>query len=314
MAGEQPKAKGGRRRGRRAVGVGALLLVAWLAGRGFMVGGALPATQADATRPDVAPLPKSTTGASTPAAPAAESQAAAARSETAAPSPDAAGVEPDRFAALSAALALHAERGELAACAAAWRHLQGLPLSATQRATCEAAVQSARRVAAERLGQAGALLAAGRAAAAVRALAPLLAAPHQDVTALELLPADVAAALAPLLAAQLANDAALPAPRPLARGRSVAVWFAGGEARGVVVAADAESVTLQVRQADGASFPRAGYLACDPDAVTGAEAVELGLAAARAGEPTLARAWRMVAQARGAGGQPRYEQLAQALR
>lgn len=295
------------------VGVCALLVVAWLAGRGFMDGGAAQVTAADAARPADAPRPQTVAGASAPVASVAESQPSAAQPVTDASMPADAGLDADRFAALSAALTLHAARGEFAACAAAWRHLSGLPLSPAQRAACEAAVLLASQAVAERLGRAGALLAAGRAAAAVRVLAPLRGPSFAGCTALDLLHPTVAAAVAPMLNVQLQADAVVPAPRPMARGRLVVVWLAETEFRGVCVAADAESVTLQVRRDDGSSFPRARYADCDPDNVTGAEAVELGLAAMRDGDPALTRAWQLVAAARGGAG-ARFESLTKALR
>lgn len=317
MAAEQPKARGGSRQRRRRVGsVCALLVVAWLAGRGFMAGGAAPDASAEPAPAGAAPPPHGT------AEPPAMGEPTVAPAPQVEPGPAApptiaiadGGLEPDRFAALSAAVAVHAERGEVAAAAAAWRHVRALALSTLQREALEQAVGPARRLAADCLAASAAALAAGAAHSAVRALAPLRQVAVAGATALDLLPPDVAAAAALQLQVGLASDELLPAPKPLPRGRAITAWIDGAAARGVVVAADADAVTLQVRRGDGASFPMATYAACEPDAPTGAEAVELGLAAARQGDALLARAWWLVAMQRGEAAAPRALRLAAALR
>jgi hypothetical protein len=319
MAVEQTVVRGGKRRRGRVIGVCALLAIAWLAGRGFMAGGE-PRADADADAAAAAGAQPPPHGAAAgPAAPTSAPDAAPAPHLEGSPRARAeaapeAGLEPDRFASLRAAVAVHADRGELAAAAAAWRHLLGLPLSAAQREALAQAVAPAQRAAAACLEQAAALLAAGRARAAVQALAPLRQ-PHGDAAQpLDLMPAAVADAVAAWLRAELEQDAALPAPMPMARGRTLTAWLADASVRGVCVAADAETVTVQVRRADGAAFPMAAYADCEPDDPTGAEAVELGFAAARRGDALLARAWALVAAGRGAAATPRCLRLAAALR
>lgn len=272
--------------------------------------------EAAADRADEAPPPHATAGAAAPSAPAAEPRPAPLDVPPT-PGPTAAdetGVETDRFATLVAALTLHVTRDELAASAAAWRHLLALPLSRAQRTAVDAAAQPACLAAAECLARAHALLAAGHARSAVAALAPLTAAPVAGVTACDLLPPEVAASAKAMLAARVASDASVPAPKPLARGRALTAWIAGEAVRGACVASDADAVTLLVRRDDGASFPRAAYADCEADAPTGAEAIEFGFAAARSGEPLLARAWSLVAAARGASTTARWLQLDAALR
>ena len=124
----------------------------------------------------------------------------------------------------------------------------------------------------------------------------------------------VKAAAAAVASRAAPAEATLPAPRPLARGRALHFGAPFDRRRGVVVAANAVDVTVRSEHDGRVAFPTLAYADCEPDEPSAAEAVELALAAARAGEAQLAGGWLLVAALRGDGGSPRLACVLAALR
>lgn len=313
----------GKRRRRRVGFAIAVVVAAWLAGRGLMlvgdepapVGGAPAAEVADATAatpqaatnlPDAADRAPRAAASPLPAEPA-PAAPPPAKATPAAPGDQAAGIEADRFATLRSAITVHLDRGQLASAAAALAHLGSLPLATDQRGVVDAAEGELRQAAGRQLEAVAAAVAAGRGRAAALAFAPVAALADEPVTWLA--EALAAAGFASWRRGDTAPDSALPAPRPLARGRSVAVQGTEGSLRGIVVAADTVECTIRVDQPAGIAFPSVLLVACEPDDPTAAEAVELALAAARQGDALLARAWADIAARRGGGELPRLRRV-----
>lgn len=323
-AGETRRAGSGRRL-RRIVGIaGAVVVAAWLAGRGLMLvghepapGGGTPAAMtadAPAATPQAAetnlPDPPDRTDRAS-ASPRLPESSPAAQPPPTATDEAAPGIEADRFATLCSAITVHLDRGELAAAAKALAHVASMPLDMAQRGVVDAAEGDLRQAAGRQLQVVAAAIAAGRGRAAAAAFVPLAALADEPVAWL----ADLVAAtgLAAWRRGEPAPDSALPAPRPLARGRSVTAQGTDGELRGVVVAADPADCTLRVERPTGIAFPSVPLVACEPEDPTAAEAVELALAAARQGDVLLARAWAHIADLRGGGDMPRLRRVVAAL-
>jgi hypothetical protein len=313
MAAARQQAQRKGRRGRRAGGVLVVLLVAWLAGRGFMAGrGAAPAagaaTSGGAAVDGAQREPTPAVGAS----PGGESKAADGASK---PAPTDPALASDRIAALCDAVTAELARGDLAMAAQALHRARGDSIAAAAHPDVIAVEAAARAAALAIAGEGIELLRQGRALAAAARLRPFAstgAVTHGDPLAL--LPEPLQSAARVRLGVRLRDGALAPAPRPLARGRTLTAWRDGGQEVGVCVAGDAESVTLRVGRADAASFPTAAYADCEPHEPSAAEAIECGFAAARAGRPTLAGAWLRVAELRGGAPSPRWQALADLLR
>ncbi len=318
---------GGGRRRRRFVGMAAVVVVAaWLAGRGLMLVGREPTPAADAS-PDgaaaaatAAPtLPAASAApAATPAAEVAATgtadEAPAAASEPAASVSSAAanpGIEADRFAALRSAVAVHVDRAEFTAAAAALAHLRSLPLTLDQQSATAREESVLQQAVVRQLAAVEQALVGGRGGAAAAAFAPVaeLAAAPSDWLHDRL----AACGLASWRSGRPRPDSGLPSPRPLPRGRMVRATHGDGEVRGVVVAADAGECTLRVEVAGAIAFPSVALKACEPDDPTAEEAVELALAAARQDDVLLARAWAAVAARRGGAELPRLQYVLSAL-
>lgn len=292
------------RRGRRRGLLLFALVAAWLAGKGLLALAEMPSEPAESAGPEAG-------RAAAPAAPHAES--AASVPAAAAPAP-AVELAPDRFASLVSALEAHLAAAELAEAFAAAHHLAGLPLGPAQRQQVDRARTRVAALAAARTDAVVAALRAGRARTAADLFAPLRRAADDPTSAAVVAPLLDAAALSPWRASVVAADAALPAPRPLPRGRAVHFGPAGDGRRGVVVAATAVDVTVRSEHDGRVAFPTIAYAECEPDEPSPAEAVELALAAARVGEARLAGGWLLVAALRGDGGSPRLGSVLAALR
>jgi hypothetical protein len=110
-----------------------------------------------------------------------------------------------------------------------------------------------------------------------------------------------AAAMAPEVRAQLPpqwgdvlrNDvpAGLPAPQPLPSGRTVRARCLDEDVVGRLVEVRPQEVTLRLVQGAGVTFPSVPVTAVAPIDATPAEATEMALAAAAAGQGMLARLW-----------------------
>lgn len=309
---------GGKRRGRRVATVAAVVVAAWLAGRGLMLVGREPApgggfgtVREDATPEPmavVAPHPTPADGVAATGATPAALPAAPPAPPTRTPPVE---VEADRFAALRSAVEAHRERGELVAAVRAVAHLRGLSLTPEQRAAVDADDAALRTATERRVAAVAEAVATGRARVAAAGFAPIAALAGESVAWLpELLGA---AGFTAWRQGELAADSALPAPRPLARGRAVTAQGMDGSLRGVVVAADSGECTLRVEQPSGVAFPSVPLVDCEPDEPSVEEAVELALAAARAGDALLARAWAHVAARRGGADLPRLRRVVAAL-
>lgn len=323
---------GSRRTRRRGVAVAAAALVAWFAGKGLMLTGREPSPGAATAAAGAAGSPRPVEPAAgdradgvpdrvpsvvaPPARPEVEAKPAepadAGATSIAMPVREAvAPPDPDRFAALSSALTVHTERDEVAAAFAALAHLRGLSLSAAQQAAADGLAAALQTAVAGRLSAVDEALAAGRGRAAADAFRPIAeAAATADAWLHQRL---VESGWTKWRREGLVADAALPAPRPLARGRAVAASTAEGGVRGVVVAADAGECTLRVESSGGVAFPTVPMVACEPESPSGDEAIDLALAAARHGDVVLARSWAFVALRRGGDGLARWPRLRAAL-
>jgi len=93
---------------------------------------------------------------------------------------------------------------------------------------------------------------------------------------------------------QRVPEAELPAdlqPVSLARNRKVRIFWRDRVQAGVVANAKADQVTVHVRTDAAQTYPTVPMVRCEPTDSTAGEAVEMGLAAFRAGAPRLARLW-----------------------
>jgi len=321
-----------RRRLRRGIAVGAVLAVAWLAGRGAMLVGReaasvagddgtndeRSATNSNAPPPAAAPAPDLVADVNATPAPTAPPRgeptvAGASPTGPNADAPAASGptVEADRFAALTSALAVHIERAEFASAGAALAHVRSLPLAAAQRAEVDRMERTLRTAARDRLEAVEADLAVGRGRAAAAAFAPFAAVRASGGAWLD--EAMASTGWSAWRSGTIAPEVALPSPRPLARGRAVTAHGAEGVVRGMVVASDATECTLRVDHPSGVAFPTVALVACEPEGPSGDEAIDLALAAARQGDGVLARAWTLVAARRGGERSLRWPRLLAAL-
>jgi hypothetical protein len=222
-------------------------------------------------------------------------------------------IDSDRFASFLALLQARLHEGRCGSAMLVLDHLRSLPLDAPQRT---ALAGRAADVEAE-LAAAGArvlqLLQRGEVLAAKAAVLAMLAEGAHLVEPL------LVQALAPFGVAGDVRAAAVrgatpwPVPIALPRERQVRFVAEGRQATGAIVDSRTDRVTLRVDTAGGVTFPTVPMVACEPVAVTAAEAIELGFAALQARDPVLARLWLVAAVQRGAPNDGRRQRLAALL-
>lgn len=342
-----------RSRFRRARFVLAGLLILLLVGRGFgLVGSSeqgpaphdpLAAARAPAAMPEPQPAaavgaasgerntPADLGGASTPAAPLAESapiersgpsaSAGAPSGEVLAdtpvssPRPAAATstFDADRFASRLSLLQAATDDGRLGLAVATLAELRELPLDGAQQAALALPAEQLAAAMATCCSRLVAQLALGDVFAAQNALellasdteAPLQPLLHQ---ALAMAGVDVA-----LLSLQHRDDGAVPIARALPRGRAVRVRRGGEVVLARVADSRSDEATVRLEQGGRVVFPTVAVVTLEPVEATADEAAEMGLAALQAGDVRLARLWLACARLRGQGPSPRIEQLAALL-
>tara|TARA_R110002094_G_scaffold39766_3_gene52355 strand:- start:1907 stop:2659 length:753 start_codon:yes stop_codon:yes gene_type:complete len=201
------------------------------------------------------------------------------------------GVAEDRFASLMSLLESHLAEQQLGNASAALQRLLQQPLSDAQRLQL-ASVQErllpltkAREQRVLELVQRGEVLAADREASQLvvggvwRASELLAAAPELS--------------FASNWQGQIVTSGKVPMPTPLLRNRKVRVRWRDELRAGVVAGSSRDEVTVRLVSEGGQTFPTVKAIACEPFDSSSSEAVEMGLAAVRAGAPRLARLWML---------------------
>ncbi|MFT4512106.1 MAG: hypothetical protein ACI91B_000792 [Planctomycetota bacterium] len=202
------------------------------------------------------------------------------------------GVSADRFASLLSLLESHLSAKELGSASATLQRLRNQALSRVQREQLtgvEARLLPLNMACEKRIlefVQGGEVLAANREAAQLvvggvwRATQLLTAAPELALASNWQESLDVKAATVPM-------------PAPLLRNRKVRVRFRDELRAGVVASSNRDEVTVRLVSAGGQTYPTVKAVSCEPADSTSSEAVEMGLAAVRAGAPRLARLWML---------------------
>lgn len=257
--------------------------------------------------PVLASAPGGETDAEATASKAAEvSKDAVRRAELAKPVE---GMEPDRFASLMSLFRAHLDAGDIARAAELIQRLrsqvgkheqQGL---AVQRCADEIAQKrSAAESAILRQLRQGEVLAADLAA-------------EQLAGRAEWAPGSALGAVADLGSdwTQAAVLDALPQAAPLPRKRRVRLQWQDGWQEGAVAGSRPQRTTVHLRSATGQSYPTVATIAVEPVQSTQKEAIEMGLAAAHAAAPRLARMWLVRAMLLSDELGPRGAQLRDAL-
>ncbi len=330
---EAPSTKRSRRPRVRTVVF--VLLLAWLIGRGLgWIGSGgtaadpesrstlpveAPTAAADAAAAGAAAVPEG--GARSAEVDAGEALAAASAAvplvEPKLPAVPAAvavpAIDADRFASMLSLVTQATGERQFGSALASLQHLRTLPLDAAQQAVLLPIAADLQRELGAVCGELAQRLVQGQLLLAHRELATLLA---QDAL---LLRDGVQQAL--LLAGlevgigrdRRREDATLPIPRPLPRGRAVRCLRDGVVVEGRVVDGRSDVVTVRLPNARGVTFPTVDVVACEPIAPSASEAVEMGFAALQRDEVLLARLWLALARRSGGADAARLARLAELL-
>lgn len=224
-----------------------------------------------------------------------------------------AGMAEDRFESLLSLLELHLSESALGSASAALQRLQDQPLSVAQEgrlATVQARLLPLQQEFEQRILEhvrQGEVLAADQLAA--------------SLVVGGVWPAERLLAAVPDLAlgddwqrALATERTSLPKPALLQRNRAVRIRFRDQLHAGIVANSSEDQVTVRLRSATGQSFPTVKVIACEPADSTAMDAIEMGIAAARAGVPRLARLWLLRSHLVDAQLPPRGLQLLELLR